>query len=78
MSRDLPFGQRLDENVGCHVISGAVEGVVGGDLADEMEADVDMLGPCIIVALDGKLDRSLVVTVKSGRRRGNGEQLKDE
>jgi hypothetical protein len=77
--QDLPFGQGLGEDVGCHVVGGTIsegEGVVSNDLVDEVETDVDVFGPCMVVVLDGKLNllnRSLVVAVESGWGGGNGE-----
>ena len=81
VSRDLPFGQGLGENVGGHVICGAVdegEGVVSDDLPDEVVTDVDVFGLCMEVVFSGKLNCSLVVAEESGRGRGYGEQLENE
>ncbi len=40
--------------------------------------DVNVLGMCMEVVFNGKLDCSLVVAIESGWGRGNGEQLENE
>ena len=76
MYGNLPFGQGLGEDVGCHVICRAIDernGVVGDDLADEMVADVDVFCPCMVVVFNGEFDSCLVVAIEGSWGRRNGE-----
>ena len=66
MAHYLPAQQCFGEYICSHVIHGAVADVYGPashDLADEVEVDVNVLGPCIIVIICGQLQGGLVVTV---------------
>ena len=66
VAQHLPVRQHFGEYICSHVICGAVADVYGPtshDLVDEVEADVDVLGPCMIVIICGQLQGSLVVAV---------------
>lgn len=81
MCRDLELGQGLGEDVGCHVVCGAIdesECAICDSLPDEVEVDVNVLGPGMVVVFNGKLDRSLVVAVECGWGRGKGEQFENK
>ena len=58
VAQHLPVQQHFDEYVGSHVIYGAVADVHGPashNLVDEVETDVNVLGPCVIVVVCGQL-----------------------
>ena len=66
MAQHLPAWQCFGEYICSHVICGAVVDAYGPtthDLADEVEADVNVLGPHMIVIVCGQLQGSLVVAV---------------
>ena len=66
MAQHLPAWQRFGEYICSHVICGAVADVYGPtshDLVDEVEVDVNVLGPRMIVIICGQLQGGLVVTV---------------
>ena len=66
MAQHLPAQQHFGEYICSHVIRGAVVDVyspTSHDLADEVEADVNVLGPCMIVIICGQLQGGLVVAV---------------
>ena len=66
MAQHLPVWQHFGEYICSHVICGAVVDVyspASHDLADEVEVDVNVLGPHMIVIICGQLQGSLVVTV---------------
>ena len=66
VAQHLPAQQRFGEYICSHVICGAVADVyspTSHDLADEVEANVNVLGPCMIVIICGQLQGSLVVAV---------------
>ena len=66
MAQHLPVWQHFGEYVGSHVVHGAVSDIYGPashDLADEVEADINVLGPHMIVIVCGQLQGGLVVTV---------------
>ena len=66
MAQHLPAQQCFGEYICSHVICGAVADVyspTSHDLVDEVEADVNVLGPCMIVIVCGQLQGGLVVTV---------------
>ena len=66
VAQHLPVQQRFGEYICSHVICGAVADVYGPtshDLVDEVEANVNVLGPHMIVIICGQLQGGLVVAV---------------
>ena len=66
VAQHLPAQQHFGEYICSHVIHGAVADIYGPtshNLVDEVEADVNVLCPCMIVIVCGQLQGSLVVTV---------------
>ena len=61
---DLPVRKRFGEDVGRHIVSRTVDHVDGPiryDFADEVEADVDVFGACMIVVVLREFECGLVV-----------------
>ena len=66
VAQHLPVQQCFGEYICSHVIHGAVADVYGSashDLVDEVEADVNVLGPHMLVIVCGQLQGGLVVAV---------------
>jgi hypothetical protein len=61
---DLRRGECLGERICNHVSSGAVNEVEGAPLnnpMNEMIADIDVLGPCVVTVVLCESDRGLIV-----------------
>ena len=66
MAGHLLSRQGFGENVGSHVIRGAVrdvDGATGNDLANEMISNVDVFSACMVVIVGCQLEHGLVVAV---------------
>ena len=66
VAQHLPAWQCFGEYICSHVVHGAVADIYGPtshDLVDEVEVDVNVLGPCMIVIICGQLQGGLVVAV---------------
>ena len=81
MDRDLVLGERFREDVRGHILRRAVFNVnnpVRDGLANEVEADVDVLGTSMVVIICGEVERGLVVAVEGDRCSDMAEEWGDE
>ena len=81
VNRDLVFGERFREDVRGHIFRGAIFDVnnpVRDGLANEVEADVDVLGTSVVVIICGEVERGLVVAVEGDRCSDVAEEWGDE
>ena len=65
----LPVWQRFGEYVCCHVVGWAILDVnctAGHDLTDEVEANVDVLRPSVVVIICSQLQSCLIVAMQCG------------
>ena len=75
---DLSGWEGFRERVGNHVVSRAVNKsnrAVFNDVADEMEADVNVLGTCMVLVILCECDGGLVVRKEGSRVEFAGEDL---
>ena len=75
---DLSRWKSFRERVSNHVVSRAVNKLnraVFDDVANEMEADVDVLGTSVVLVVFGKGHRGLIVQKECGHVELAGEEL---
>ena len=69
MAFDLPARKGLGEDVGRHIVCRTIDDVDSGArdyLADEMVANVYVLGSHVIIVIRRELERRLVIAMEGG------------
>ena len=79
VQRDLVLGECLREDVRGHIFRGTVlevDGLVGDGLTNEMESNIDVFRPRVVVVVGGEAECGLVVAVEdSGSGKGSEKGL---